>query len=486
MNLDLDADPARNGRRVKPPVKGAAVSADPGPGRDPVEVADAPGPVTREALGSAVNPVERPPAAHRTPPSGGEGTQGRYRLLGPPVETASGAVYAAEHVLTGRRGVLLHAFPGAGADDPAVRVRLHGRAELSVAAAESSAHVLAVQDRGSLDDGRLFIVTERLEGSSLEDLLREEGVLPIARALALAAQIAEGLEAAHEVGLFHGRLDGSRVIVTDPPERVVLTGWEGDVGSGVAEAWLGPNVSSEQQDVVACAALFYRMVTGLAPLGEEGAEEGRRRPRSLRKLSPELPRRLSRLVTRLLDRRPTRRRPHLGALMNALRLELARLEAQDASPGAPRRWGIAAGLALAAGLVVVALTWWTVELDHPSFPGPEPAPPPSALPSIVERPAALPTEPEPVAGRAALPPPSAEPSQIIPREPVPAAQAVQPPSPPATSSARAAPPPAPVRPQPAARPPASLDAERPRTTPAPDQSGEPDPGAIIDWVLRNR
>src|SRR5262249_29164868 len=163
------------------------------------------------------------------------------------------------------------------------------------------------QDRGSLDDGRLFIVTERLEGSSLEDLLREEGVLPIARALALAAQIAEGLEAAHEVGLFHGRLDGSRVIVTDPPERVVLTGWEGDVGSGVAEAWPGPNVSSEQQDVVACAALFYRMVTGLAPLGEEGAEEGRRRPRSLRKLSPELPRRLSRLVTRLLDRRPTRR-----------------------------------------------------------------------------------------------------------------------------------------------------------------------------------
>src|SRR5262249_44966185 len=159
-------------------------------------------------------------------------------------------------------------------------------------------------------------------------------------------------------------LDGSRVIVTDPPERVVLTGWEGDVGSGVAEDWPGPKVSSREQDVVACATLLYRMVTGRAAFGEEGAEEWRRRPRSLRKLSPEVPRRLARLVTRLVDRRPTARRAHLGAWLNALRLELARLEAQDASPRAPRRWGIVAGLALVAALVVIALVWWTAELGR--------------------------------------------------------------------------------------------------------------------------
>jgi eukaryotic-like serine/threonine-protein kinase len=361
---------------------------------------------------------------------------------------------------------------------------LRRRVWLAGAVARISPHILAIEDHGHLDDGRLFVVTERLEEAPLADLLREEGALPLARALTLAVQIGEGLDAAHRMGLVHGRLDGAWVMVSDPPERIVLTGWEGELGprpvatdAAVADAW--PTAPRKQRDLVAFAALLYEMLTGVAPFGD--GEPDRRRPRALRTLRREVPWRLAGLVMRALDRSGARRRPDLGSLLNALGLELIRLESRNAPSARTHRWRIAAGIALAMAVALAALTWRTAGVGRFR---------PATEPSTAERSMPQPSAPDrmirPVGPRA----PSAEPDTPVQPKAVPVPpRVVERPSPPPPLPAVRAVAPPPVRPQPP-RPAGSAGAARPAQAATPAGSGErdvePDPAAIIDWLLRGR
>ncbi|AKJ00667.1 serine/threonine protein kinase [Archangium gephyra] len=77
-----------------------------------------------------------------------------------------------------------------------------------------------------------FLATERLEGESLEERLRQSGPLTPQEALPLARQLCEGLATLHDAGLVHGDLRSARVMLIPAPEgtRAVLAapawGWE--------------------------------------------------------------------------------------------------------------------------------------------------------------------------------------------------------------------------------------------------------------------
>ncbi|HEY3056567.1 MAG TPA: serine/threonine-protein kinase, partial [Thermoanaerobaculia bacterium] len=62
-------------------------------------------------------------------------------------------------------------------------------------------------------EGAPFIAMELVDGQSLRDLLRR-GALPVRKLLDLAAQIAEGLAAAHDSGIIHRDLKPENVMVT--------------------------------------------------------------------------------------------------------------------------------------------------------------------------------------------------------------------------------------------------------------------------------
>ena len=76
------------------------------------------------------------------------------------------------------------------------------RREARAVAAVSHPNIVTVIDRGA-HEGRQFIVFEYVDGENLKRLIERRGSVPVALALELAAQIAQGLSFAHQQGLVH-------------------------------------------------------------------------------------------------------------------------------------------------------------------------------------------------------------------------------------------------------------------------------------------
>ncbi|MEO8502511.1 MAG: protein kinase [Acidobacteriota bacterium] len=122
-----------------------------------------------------------------------------------------GTVYRARDPRLGRE-VAIKVLPEALAGDPD-RLR---RFELEARAASALNHpnLLTLYDVGTTE-GRPYLVTELLEGSSLREVLESGEPIPLRRALDWAAQIAKGLAAAHEKGIVHRDLKPENLFVRD-------------------------------------------------------------------------------------------------------------------------------------------------------------------------------------------------------------------------------------------------------------------------------
>jgi hypothetical protein len=84
--------------------------------------------------------------------------------------------------------------------------------EAKLAGSLSHPNVVALYDVG-LHDGKPYFVTELLQGDSLRERLAK-GPIPLALALDWAAQMAQGLAAAHERGIVHRDLKPENVFIT--------------------------------------------------------------------------------------------------------------------------------------------------------------------------------------------------------------------------------------------------------------------------------
>jgi serine/threonine protein kinase len=216
---------------------------------------------------------------------------GRFQVVEQIGAGGNGVVYRAYDTGLGRDVALKVLFPEFGKDTERLR-----RFEQEARAASSLNHpnIVTVYEIG-VHENAPYLVSELLEGHTLRDELRA-GSMPVRKALNYAAQIANGIAAAHEKGIVHRDLKPENIFVTGDrglkildfglaklvPERSALSDSPtigtgpgiilGTVGYMSPEQVRGESADS-RSDIFSIGVVVYEMLTGTRPFQGETAVE---------------------------------------------------------------------------------------------------------------------------------------------------------------------------------------------------------------------
>jgi serine/threonine protein kinase/tetratricopeptide (TPR) repeat protein len=138
-------------------------------------------------------------------------TISHYRVIKKIGEGGMGVVYLAEHTLLGRR-VAIKTLLVSGAENQHFRSRFLREAQ--AVSKLSHPNIANIYDYGETVDGQPYIVMELVEGTTLDNLMREE-VVNISRAIAIVKQVAEALSEAHRSGIVHRDIKPSNIAVDE-------------------------------------------------------------------------------------------------------------------------------------------------------------------------------------------------------------------------------------------------------------------------------
>src|SRR5579872_6702970 len=145
-----------------------------------------------------------------------------YRILELLGGGGMGVVYKAEDLKLGRR-VAIKFLPSELASDPKALARLESEAR---AASALDHHNICFIYELDEHDGQPFIVMQLLEGQTLQEQMQaasQHGApMPLAKVLAIAMQVAQGLQAAHEKGFVHRDIKPANIFITRSEEAKVL------------------------------------------------------------------------------------------------------------------------------------------------------------------------------------------------------------------------------------------------------------------------
>ena len=275
--------------------------------------------------------------------SGLDGAVAEFTIRALLAEGSTGSVYLADDTIRGGRVALKVLLPALARDE---RFRARFLRESRVAARIDNPHVVRTIASGEAK-GVLYLAMEHIPGRDLRELVRLEGPLEPARALAIVDQVARGLDAAHAAGLVHRDVKPGNILVEtrDDGERAAicdfglarhvsspssLTGDRGFVGTidYVAPEQIDGGAIDGRADVYALGCVLFECLTGEKPFERESElavvfahlNEPPRRVSELRAL---LPGGFDDVFRTALAKSPEDRYATCGALAAAARSALA-------------------------------------------------------------------------------------------------------------------------------------------------------------------
>jgi TOMM system kinase/cyclase fusion protein len=266
----------------------------------------------------------------------------RYRLLHSLGSGSGGHVHKAVQISTGQI-VAVKVLDVSESDTSVADRRIERfRREIAICSTLYHPDIVRLVDSGELNAYTQFAVFEYIPGTTLAELLREEGMLTVRRAKRLMTQLLSPLAHAHANGIAHRDLKPSNIMVMQDgvSERVKIL----DFGISVAterkelprltlsHEWVGtPAYAAPEQlrgepanaksDLYAWGLMFLECLTGVAAIGGKWLVDIIEQ--QLRPIPHTLPERLSlhrlgALLSRVLEKDPTRRPQDARQLLTML------------------------------------------------------------------------------------------------------------------------------------------------------------------------
>src|SRR5579862_7321192 len=180
---------------------------------------------------------------------------GSYEVLSQIGAGGMGEVYQAHDTKLGR-DVAIKVLPEAFAHDSERLSRFQREAKMLAALNHPNiATIHGLEQTGSTS----YLVMELVSGETLQERVKREGHVPIEEALAIAKQIAEALEAAHEKGIIHRDLKPANVKLTPEGKVKVLD-------FGLAKAFEGDSATEDMSNspTLSRAATMQGVILGTA------------------------------------------------------------------------------------------------------------------------------------------------------------------------------------------------------------------------------
>ena len=192
--------------------------------------------------------------------------------------------------------------------------------------------------------GAMFIVMEYVQGIDLYDLLEKCGRIPYDVAAIVAMQVARALDYVHYRSIVHRDIKPANVMLSrQGGVKVMDFGIARDTNFGdLTEAGTGigtPAYMSPEQvlgdkldarsDIFSLGVVLYQMVTGRKPFIEDEKRSVMHKIRiekheGVRKLNPEIPRELERIIDKCLEKQPRDRWRSAQHIVMALERFLAK------------------------------------------------------------------------------------------------------------------------------------------------------------------
>lgn len=295
----------------------------------------------------------------------------QYEVLRKIGSGGSGVVFLANDTLLQRPVVLKLLKRGTQTEE---QMRVTQLREARLAAVIDHPNVCSIYEVGEAD-GEAYIVMQYIPGKSLDKVIAE-GPANAQLVLSSGMQIADGLAAAHSLGIFHRDLKPANVMLTDgglikildfglarqlkreqldfdpsmptQPVEPAVAGATYTARGGTI-AYMAPEQfvtgqSSVQSDIFAVGLILYEMATGRHPFHRPDAQEIQSiraiqfaEPTPPREIVPELPMELESVILRCLAKQPSERygsaaelREGLKTIMKSLQLDSAVLTGESA------------------------------------------------------------------------------------------------------------------------------------------------------------